>query len=138
MNSNKTIKEIAALRDAAIENLMTMSDADLRVEAKEDGVNLESVAAGVRHTMREAAATALRRRMAVAKIISPVRLSNQRSAVVRPALDQMIKVIQQLFESKPSVGLAFRAGKRQSESDWQSLYDDLVAMGEIKEEDNEH
>jgi hypothetical protein len=41
------------------------------------------------------------------------------------------KRVQEAFVRNPSLGLAFRQGKQQSVADWESLYDDLVALGEI-------
>lgn len=139
MSSNKTIGEIAALRDEAIADLLTMSDAELRAEAKEDGIDLEMRASKTRQTMREAAAAALRQRLSASKVHSPDNAPQpHRATAVRPTLDKIKQMVQQLFVREPTVGLAFREGKRQSESDWHSLYDDLVAMGAIKAEDHDH
>ena len=137
MSPNKTIKEIAALREAAIADLMSLSDAELRAEAKEAGDDLEAIAARTRQSMREAAAAALRQRMSATKPVS-INPHHGRSHASRPSLDRIKQMVQQLFEREPTVGLAFREGKRQSESDWNTLYDDLVSMGAIKAEDNDH
>lgn len=139
MSSNKTITEIAALRDAAIADLLAMSDAELRAEAKEDGVDMEMHASKTRQAMRETAASALRQRLSASKVQSPESAPQpHRPAAVRPTLDKIKQMVQQLFDHEPSVGLAFREGKRQSESDWHSLYDDLVAMGALKAEYDDH
>lgn len=53
----------------------------------------------------------------------------------RPAIYRIKTLVQELFANDRSLGLAFREGKRQSDADWQSLYDDLVAMGAIKADD---
>lgn len=138
MSPTKTIKEIASLREAAIEDLMSMSDAELRAEAREAGDDLEAIASQTRQSMREAAAGALRHRMSAAKTYSPPALPQRPQQATRPSLNRIKQMIQQLFESDPAVGLAFREGKKQSESDWQSLYDDLIAVGALKAENNEH
>lgn len=138
MSPNKTIKEITALREAAIEDLMSMSDAELRAEAREAGDDLEAIASQARQSMREAAAGALRKRMNAAKTRSSLGLPQRPLPATRPSLNRIKQMIQQLFERDPAVGLAFREGKRQSESDWQSLYDDLIAVGALKAENNEH
>lgn len=139
MSSNKLISEIEGLRDEAIADLLAMSDAELRAEAKEDGVDLETCASQTRQAMREAAAAALRQRLSAAKVRAPDKAPEpHRAAAVRPTLDKIKQMVQQLFDREPMVGLAFREGKRQSESDWYSLYDDLVAMGAIKAEDHDH
>lgn len=139
MSSNKMIDEIALLQDAAIADLIAMSDAELHAEAKEDEVDLERFASTTRQAMREAAAAALRQRLNASKVSSPHSAPQPHRAVsVRPSLEKIKQMVQQLFVQEPTVGLAFREGKRQSEADWHSLYDDLVAMGAIKAEDNEH
>ena len=138
MIQNKTIKEIVSLREAAIEDLLAMSDAELRAEAQEDGENLDAIVSETRNALRDAAAAALRLRMNKTKSYFPHTLSQQRLPAKRPSLDQIKRLVLQLFDNEPAVGLAFREGKRQSESDWQSLYDDLVSMGAIKNGLDEH
>lgn len=139
MSANKTIKEISALRDAAIDDLMSMSDEELRAEAKDDGEDLEAIASEVRRTMRETAAAALRSRMSATRVSQPLAAAPQRAhSVARPSLERIKQIVQQLFEQKPQVGLAFRDGKRQSESDWQNLYDDLISVGALKAENDDH
>lgn len=138
MIQNKTIKEIVALREAAIEDLLAMSDAELRAEAQEDGENLDAIVSETRNALRDAAAAALRLRMNKTKSYFSHALSQQRLPAKRPSLDQIKRLVLQLFDNEPAVGLAFREGKRQSESDWQSLYDDLVSMGAIKDGPDEH
>ena len=50
----------------------------------------------------------------------------------------MKQLIQDLFARDTSLGLAYREGKQQSEADWQSLWDDLVDVGAIGEDDDAH
>lgn len=138
MNPNKSTMEIASLREAAIEDLMAMSDEELRAEANENGDDLEAIAFNVRRTMREAAATALRLQMISANNNAALHHNQRRLVAGRPSLGRIKQIVQQLFDREPAIGLAFREGKRQSEADWQSLYDDLFAMGVIKEENNDH
>ena len=44
----------------------------------------------------------------------------------------MKELIQGAFEQDKNLGLAFREGKKQTEADWATLYDDLVAIGAIQ------
>ncbi|ABM40199.1 hypothetical protein [Polaromonas naphthalenivorans] len=135
MNTQKTRAEMAALRDAALEDLMATSDVQLRQEALEDGDDLAKVAMQVKTTMREAVASAQRQRLARAK----ERMRPSASARPFSSLHLSVEAIKQLvhgiFQTDPSLGLAFRDGKKQTEADWRSLYDDLVSMGAIKPED---
>ena len=137
MRTTKIISDIAAIRAAALENLLTTTDAELRQEAREDGENLDAMAIQMKSSMREAAASALRERMAKSKSQSRQKLSARRPSFARPAIDRIKELVQDLFASDQSLGLAFRDGKRQSDADWQSLYDDLVAIGAIKSADDD-
>lgn len=136
MNPSKTITEIASLREAALEDLMATTDAQLRQEALEDGEDLEEIAAQLGLVMREAAATTLRQRLTLAKKRIRPKLNAQSAPVIRPPLEQIKQIIQGIFQNDRSLGLAFRDGKRQTDSDWLSLYDDLVAIGAIKPGDD--
>jgi hypothetical protein len=45
---------------------------------------------------------------------------------------QLKELVQRTFQSDPLLGMAFRGGKSQTDEDWVSLYEDLVALGAIK------
>lgn len=60
MTTPNVIAEMAALRDAALEDLMATSDAQLRQEAMEDGEDIDAIATCVKAKMRETAANARR------------------------------------------------------------------------------
>jgi hypothetical protein len=136
MSTTKIISDIAAIRSAALESLLATTDAELRQEAREDGENLDAMAIQMKTSMRNAAASALRERMAKSKSQSRLKLSIRPPSIARPAIDRIKELVQDLFARDQSLGLAFRSGKRQSDADWQSLYDDLVAIGAIKSVDD--
>lgn len=129
--------ELAALRIVVLEDILNTSDAELRKEAMEDGEDVAAIAADLKSAMRDAAAAALRERLTQAKArmaAAPIRRAGQ---PVRPTIERLKQLIQEAFANDRSLGLAFRDGKRQSDADWESLYDDLVALGKIKPAPNE-
>ncbi len=137
MTSPNAIAEMAALRHTALEELMATSDAQLRQEAMEDGEDIDAIATCVKATMRETAASTLRQRLSQAKAQSNSKLIVQKTPSTLPSLEQIKQIVQNLFQTDPSLGLAFRSGKKQTDADWLSLYEDLVLMGAIKPEDHE-
>ena len=138
MTPTKIIAEIAALRNAALEDLMATTDEQLRQEALEDGEDLVVIASQVKTSMREAAAEALRQKLVQAKVRMKPKLATLTESFIRPPVHQIKQIIQGLFQTDQSLGLAFRDGKKQTDADWLSLYDDLVAMGAIKPNDHGH
>ena len=129
--------ELAALRVVALEDILNTSDAELRREAIEDGEDVAAITADLKSAMRDAAAAALRLRLTEAKArmaAAPAQLASYRG---RPPMERLKQLIQEAFASDRGLGVAFRDGKRQSEADWESLYDDLVALGKIKPAPNE-
>lgn len=138
MTSPNVIVEMAALRDAALEDLMATSDSQLRQEAMEDGEDIDAIANCVKAAMRETAASTLRQRLSQAKAQPNSKLMVQKAPSMLPPLEQIKHIVQNLFHADPSLGLAFRSGKKQTDADWLSLYDDLVVMGAIKPEDHGH
>lgn len=137
MSDSKSIAELAALRDAALEDLMNTTDEDLRREAAEDGENLDALASDVKSAMREAAAAALRQRMQRARSQMQPAVATSGVSKLRPSVDRIKQMVHDLFQRDSSLGLAFRDGKRQTEADWISLYDDLLRIGAIKSDDDE-
>lgn len=138
MNSSKTRSELAALRNAALDDLMATTDEQLRQEAIDEGRDLDAVAALVGAAMQEAASATLRHRMVLAKERMQSRPNTRSTPAVRPPMETIKQLVQDLFQTDHSLGLAFREGKKQTDDDWLSLYDDLVAMGAIKPDDHGH
>ena len=138
MSTSKISTEMAALRAAALDDLVATTDAELHQEALEDGEDLDAIAAQVKVAMRETAAGVLRQRMLQAKTRMHPSVAARPVPAIRPSIDRIKQIVQGLFRSDRSLGLAFRDGKRQTESDWQSLYDDLVAMGAMDPNDDGH
>jgi hypothetical protein len=136
MNTTKSIAEIATLRAAALKDLLSTTDDDFRQEAREDGEDLEGMAIQMKSAMRNTASAVLRERMTESKVQMRPALALRSLSLTRPAIDRIKTFVQELFANDRSLGLAFREGKRQSDADWQSLYDDLVAMGAIKADDD--
>lgn len=130
MKLPKSHIENMALRQLAMEDLMAQSDAQLREEAEEDGEDIEELAGAVRAELRTTAANVLRQRLVDAKLRMN-KSSNYIKATKYPTLETLKLRIQSAFDSQPALGLAFREGKKQSEADWQSLYDDLIELGAI-------
>ena len=128
--------ELAALRVVKREDILNTPDAELRKEAVEDGEDTSAIFLDVKSGMRDAAAAALRRRMTDARARMATAHASRAGAGVRPTIERLKKVIQEAFASDPGLGLAFRDGKRQSDADWESLYDDLVALGKIDPNSN--
>jgi hypothetical protein len=125
MIKRKHANELAALRRLALEDVLQASEADLREQAEEEGLDFNELAEKIRSSMREAAASVLREQLV--KDRTPA--STQRPASKRPSLE--------LFAREPELRVAFRDGRQQSQSDWESLYDDLVRLGALKPDERD-
>ena len=96
MTSPNVIAEMAALRDAALEDLMATSDAQLRQEAMEDGEDINAIAICVKAAMRETAASTLRQRLSQAKAQSNSKMMVQKAPSALPTLEQIKQIVQNL------------------------------------------
>lgn len=134
MNHSKSRKELAALRKAALEDLMAASDAQLQQEALEEGVDADLIASQVRSMMLDEAMARFRQRLAQAKE-RPVLESRIPKAHSRPPIDRIRQFFHAQFKGEPKFALKFREGKTQTDDDLLSLYDDLVALGAIDPND---
>jgi len=137
MNQSKARKEIAALRDAALEDLAKTSDSELRKEARECGDDVGRIAAHMRSAMRDAAASVNRQRLVVAREQVDAKSQNRPIPLIRPAIDRIKQIVQAAFATDPALGVAYREGKVTSTEDWYSLYDDLIKIGAIQPDDHE-
>ena len=116
---------------------MATTDEQLRQEALEDGDDFDAIATHVATCLQEAAAATLRDRLMYAKKRAQPIVRDAIRPTALPSLQKMKLLVQQAFQSNHSLGLAFRDGKKQSDADWQSLYEDLVELGEIRPSDDE-
>lgn len=135
MKLPKSHAENMALRQLAMEDLMAQSDAQLRQEAAEDGEDIDALVTSMRAALHVAAAHVLRQRLTDARqrmtsSIRPIKANKY------PALETLKHRIKSAFELQPELGLAFREGKKQSEADWQTLYDDLIELGAIERDED--
>ena len=138
MTHDQIKQELAAVRDAALEDLAATPDAELRKEALGDGTDIKSRAAQLRASLRESAAAALRARMSESKARHREDAPISLPAFLRPPVERIKVLIRELTQRDPQVGFAFRDGKSRTDEDWRTAYDDLVSMGLIKPEDDGH
>ena len=131
MKRSKARSELTALRDAALEELMATSDAQLRQEALEDGDDIDAIAKEVASSLQEGAAATLRARLAQAKKHHQPKIGERIRTSVLPTMDRIKQVVHQAFQADLALGLAYRDGKNQTDADWQTLYEDLVEIGAI-------
>ncbi len=137
MKRSKESTEMRFIRARALEDLAKTSDEDLRKEFLESGEDIRVISAQVKEKLRDAAAGAMRHRVAAARERSILATQIQPTASKRPALDRIKKVLEEVFQREPEVAMAFRDGKKQSDRDLETVYDDLVRMGVIKSEEND-
>lgn len=130
MSPSKQHADIKALREAALEDLMETTGADLIKESLADGEDVDSLSRDIKIGMRNAAAEALREQAAQSKQHF-ARKATQKVGLLRPGIDAIKRMVDQAFQRDESLGLAFRSGKRQSDEDWRTLYDDLIVLGKI-------
>lgn len=122
--------ELAALRRLALADVERAGEAELREEARDDGADFTELAERIRCSMREAAAGVLREQLARERTLAAEVQGRQPKPSTRPSLEDIKRAVSELFTREPKLRLAFRDGKQQS--DWESLYDDLVALGALK------
>lgn len=138
MTSSKSREDISALLQLALEDLMAMEDAQILAEAKEDGEDVEAMAFAMKAMLRETVASELRSRLSEAR--QAIARPRKAGVSVRtfPTLDAIKLRVREAFKAEPALGLAYREGKEQSESDWQSLYEDLIDLGAIAPDEDSH
>lgn len=129
MSDKKQSTILASLHAELIADIESDSDEGLLREAKESGEDVQKVADAMRSCAREAAAAVLRVALSKAKAAPETRRITLPR--IRPALEQLKSIVTDALRRQPDAALAFRDGKSLSDTDWQTLYDDLVLLGVI-------
>lgn len=136
MKKAKAAEKLQKLREAALDDLMSLSDDELRQEMLEDGENIQAVEQRMRAAVEDGLATARRRRLEGARTKIRANTSNRILPASRPPAARLKELVMGALMGRPDLKLAFREGKKQTEEDLQSLYDDLIALGAIEPEDS--
>ena len=136
MRQSKESKEIAFIRTKLLDDLAKTSDEEIRNEYREAGQDIAEIAKQTHDTLRDVAAASMRAKLAFAKTAIKASTENRRVNPVRPAMERLKESVAEAFMREPKVAMAFRDGKKQTDEDLATVYDDLVRMGIIKPEDN--
>lgn len=136
MKRSRESKEIGFIRARAIEDLANTSDEEIRNEYREAGQDMAAVAKQTHDKLRDVVAASMRARLASVKATVKASAVSQPASRVRPAMERLKAIVAEAFLREPKVAMAFRDGKKQTDEDLSTVYDDLVRMGVIKPEDH--
>lgn len=132
MNRDKdvAVRRMAAIAEAVMDDIMEATDEQILAEAAEEGIEPASVAEQMRST------TLARLRKIKRSRLEKARTAYQQEAKrqpikVRPSLDEMRRRVMELIRggAGKDLSLAFRKGKELTDSDLESLWDDLHELG---------
>lgn len=136
MKQSKESREISFIRARALDDLANTSDEEIRNEYREAGQDLAAVAKQTHDMLRYVVAAGMRTKLASAKAATKVSSASRPTNWVRPTMDRLKEIVAEAFTREPKVAMAFRDGKKQTDEDLATVYDDLVRMGVIKPEDH--
>lgn len=133
VKQGKSVEKLAKFRESLLEDILAMPDEALLVEMRENGLNPTEVAQKLRMNALGLVAQERKRRFTqVRQNFEKASAGNQIKQ--RPTIEIMKQLVQELFAKKPEFSLAFRNGERQSDSDIESLWDNLVELGVISDD----
>jgi hypothetical protein len=121
---------IEAMQALAARDLDAAGDNTLSEEFIEDGLDPAVEALRVAERLDAVVAQFMRDRASTAKALRAA--TTHPSPRPRPTIARMKELIRAAFDREPQLAAAFREGKRQTDQDIRSLYDDLVSMGKIR------
>ncbi|MES2282515.1 MAG: hypothetical protein V4542_13970 [Pseudomonadota bacterium] len=136
MKQSKESREISFIRARMLEDLANTSDEEIRNEFRESGQDLATVARQTHDMLRDVVAASMRAKLASAKAATKASSLSRPTNWGRPTMDRLKEIVAEAFTREPKVAMAFRDGKRQTDEDLATVYDDLVKMGVIKPEDH--
>ncbi|MBP7780226.1 MAG: hypothetical protein KA045_01660 [Burkholderiaceae bacterium] len=134
MKQSKESREIGFIRARALDDLANTSDEEIGNEYREAGQDLATVAKQTHDMLRNVVAAGMRAKLASAKAATKVSSVSRPTNWVRPTMDRLKVIVAEAFMREPKVAMAFRDGKKQTDEDLATVYDDLVRMGVIKPE----
>lgn len=136
MMQSKESREIGFIRARALDDLANTSDEEIRNEYLEAGQDLAAVAKQTHDTLLAVVAAGMRAKLASAKAATKTSSASRSTNRGRPAIERLKEILAETFMREPKVAMAFRDGKKQTDEDLVTVYDDLVRMGIIKPEEH--
>lgn len=136
MKQSKEIKEIGFIRARALDDLANTSDEEVRNEYREAGQDMAAIAKQTHDSLRDVVAATMRAKLASTKAATTASSARKSTSRARPAMERLKEILAETFMREPKVAMAFRDGKKQTDEDLATVYDDLVRMGVIKPEDH--
>ena len=136
MKQSKESREIGFIRDRALDDLANTSDEEIRNEYRKAGQDFAAVTKQTHDTLRDIVAAGMRTKLASAKAATKISSASRPTNWVRPTMDRLKAIVAEAFLREPKVAMAFRDGKKQTDEDLATVYDDLVRMGVIKLEEH--
>jgi hypothetical protein len=136
MKQSKESKEIGFIRARALDDLANTSDEEIRDEYRGAGQNMAAIAKQTHDKLRDIVGAGMRAKLASAKAAAKASTASQPANRVRPVMDRLREIVAEAFVREPKIAMAFRDGKKQTDEDLATVYDDLVRMGIVKPEDH--
>ncbi len=140
MNSTKrtAADKLKALRRAVADEILSMTDEEILADARDRGVSPEDIAITMKSKALDLIANIRKQKLKNIRenLISATSNSTKKSTVIF-GLEEKKKQILALFAKQDTnFSLAFRNGEKQSDSDWESLWDDIVEQGLLDDENS--
>jgi len=132
MSDDKASELFARMQDAALEDLLRTPDEDLLKEAAEAGRDTKGNAAALRERIAIEMAQVRRTRLVGARERLHIARQIQSTSRSRPSFQELKQRVLSALQGLPEARVAFREGQRQTQADWESMYDDLVELGAIQ------
>lgn len=129
--------KVKAIEQALTEDLHVTSETELAREFAEDGLDISEITNSMRNSAMDLVMQERRKKLIRARAGIQTQTLVGTDGHARPSIDTIKRLLSDLFVAKPALAIAFRQGKSQSETDWISLWDDLVEIGEIPRNDDE-
>lgn len=129
-----------ALRKAVADEILSMTDEEILNDAKDQGLDTNEIALMMRSKALDTIANA--RKQKLKNIRENLNLAQtkhiKRSTTTFGIEEKKKKILALLTTPNTNLSLAFRNGERQSDSDWGSLWDDLVEQGLLEDEHSKY
>ncbi|MBI5450140.1 MAG: hypothetical protein HY940_02170 [Gammaproteobacteria bacterium] len=131
---------IKALANALAQDILNLSDEEILAEitTEEASASASAQAQAIRSSALNILTNARRNNLLAARSGYESSSSRHQTPANRPPTTEIRRRIENLFAARSDLSLAFRNGARQSDADWESLWDDLNEMGLLDDSDDKN
>ena len=130
--------KFSSLRNAVANEILSMTDEEILVDARNNDLDPDEIALTMKSKAMDMIANIRKQKLkCIRENLNTAKPKLVKSNIILSIEEKKKKILEFFARPNTNYSLAFRNGERQSDSDWESLWDDIVEQGLLDDESSD-